>query len=712
MAVLRRFFLCLILVLTGCPQAPVAMNSADGQTLTGQVIGLDGKPARDVLVKGYLISNNSAGLTNSTPLVSNNGAGLTNSTPLVSNITGGYRIQSARLETRTDADGRFRLTSEGMLNVEAILSDDVKAIRLNVSAGYALTLQLAYTGSISGRVTAPDAPTVNDFTGVDVYIPGTSYLAKTDAAGRYTLSNIAVGSFTLVASKTGLGTGSLSGVKVDSRTNTMAPDLALSLKAPRIVQITPPNAAPGATVTVSGANFGASTGETLLVSFNGTPATHVDRIDNQTLKAIVPEGATSGNLVVAVGGILSNAQPFTVLETLTLNPGNMRLKLGESIACYVLATDTSGEVVTNPHVTWNVQGSAIKLTGGTVSAEAVGTASLRISSGALSSIRTFQVLQNHPRVTTFAGSVGGYLDGIGTSAQLYPYSLILDPGGNLLVADRLNYRIRRITPEGEVTTFAGSGVEGSADGPLLSAQFRSPARLAFHPNGDLFLVELHDVVRRISSGSVMTFAGTGTSGYEDGFPAQFSSPDGLAIDAQGNLFISDTENNCIRKIRADGQASTVAGSLNPGFMDGFASTARFNSPKGLAFDSRGNLYVADMGNHAIRKMTPDGLVVTVAGNGRYGYFDGNGKEAQFNTPLDVAVGADGRIYVADFQNHRIRIISPAGAVSTLAGRGVKGKVDGEAPLAQFYYPGGVAVAPDGTVYVSDNGNDVIRRIQP
>lgn len=696
MRILRGLVFGLLLVSSSCTSPAVPPQTSEAQALAGQVLDLDGKPAPNVLVKGYLISNNSGSL--------------------VSNNAMGYRVQASQMETRTDERGRFRLVADGeAINVEAILSDEIKAIQFNASATRALSLQLAYTGSVAGKVTAPDAPTVSDFLGVDVYVPGTSYLAKTDSSGRYTLSNVAVGTFPLVASKAGLGSANLSGVTVTSRSTSAAPDLALSLHAPRITQAVPANAAPGATVTLTGSNFGASTGDPLQVSFNGTPATSVQRVDNQTLRAVVPAGATNGSLVIMVGGILSNAHPFTVLKTLTLNPGNARLKVGETIPCYVLATDTAGEIVSRPAVTWEVQGNGGDLASETFRATAVGTSTLRIVSGTVASTRTFQVIERHPQVTTLAGSTSGFAEGTGSAAQFStPLDVALDPNGDLLVADTWNYRIRRLTPEGVATTYAGSGVDGTADGPLGSAQFKSPSRLALHPNGDLFVLELHDVVRRIAAGTVTTHAGTGTPGYEDGPPgaAQFSGPAGLVVDPQGNLFVSDTGNNCIRRIAKDGTVTTVAGTLNPGFMDGYGATARFNGPQGLALDAGGNLYIADMGNHAIRKLTPQGLVVTVAGNGSYGFFDGNAREAQFNTPLDVEVGADGRIYVADFMNHRIRVISPGGAVSTLAGRGVKGSKNGEAPLAQFYFPCGMAVAPDGSVYVTESGNHLVRKIQP
>jgi sugar lactone lactonase YvrE len=211
---------------------------------------------------------------------------------------------------------------------------------------------------------------------------------------------------------------------------------------------------------------------------------------------------------------------------------------------------------------------------------------------------------------------------------------------------------------------------------------------------------------------VATVAGNGLSGTVDGAAArsQYSDPFGVAIDSRGNVYVADGgDGNRIRKIGTDGVVSTLAGGRE-GFADGVGSAAAFNTPSALAIDRRGNLYVADTGNHAIRKIAPDGSVTTIAGNGKPGFADGPGALARFNGPVGIAVDDAGIVYVADTYNDRIRRIALDGSVSTVAGNGQPGEADGAARDAGFDTPAAVAVARDGTLFVADTGNHAIRRI--
>jgi sugar lactone lactonase YvrE len=209
-----------------------------------------------------------------------------------------------------------------------------------------------------------------------------------------------------------------------------------------------------------------------------------------------------------------------------------------------------------------------------------------------------------------------------------------------------------------------------------------------------------------------TMAGGGVPGTVDGNAAQsrFSDPFGVAVDAHGNVYVADGgDSNRIRKIGADGTVSTFAGG-HEGFVDGTGSAAAFHTPSALAIDRSGNLYVADTGNHAIRKITPDGKVSTLAGSGKPGFADGIGASAQFNGPVGVAVDDAGIVYVADTYNDRIRRVAKDGSVTTLAGTGLPGNADGTATAAGLDTPAAIAVAPDGALYVADTGNDAIRKI--
>jgi DNA-binding beta-propeller fold protein YncE len=211
---------------------------------------------------------------------------------------------------------------------------------------------------------------------------------------------------------------------------------------------------------------------------------------------------------------------------------------------------------------------------------------------------------------------------------------------------------------------------------------------------------------------VSTLAGNGLDGTVDGAApgSRFSDPFGVAVDAKGNVVVADGgDSNRIRRISPEGVVSTVAGG-HEGFADGTGAGAAFNTPSAIAFDGKGNLYVADTGNHAIRRIAPDGNVTTIAGNGTAGFADGKGAAARFNGPVGITVDDAGFVYVADTYNDRIRRIAPDGSVSTFAGAGQPGQADGPAATAAFDTPTALAVGSDGTVYVADTGNDAIRKI--
>jgi len=322
-------------------------------------------------------------------------------------------------------------------------------------------------------------------------------------------------------------------------------------------------------------------------------------------------------------------------------------------------------------------------------------------------------------VITLAGCIRGFRDGVGKKAKFnLPSDVVVDAAGNVYVADSSNHAIRKITPEGVVSTIAG-GMRGFADGNRDEARFAGPAELAMDAKGNIYVADsdLYNYsIRKITpegvvstlAGVVSTLAGSGKAGF---ILTEFHELAGLATDRFDSVYVADAGNDSIRKITSEGEVSTLAGDGKYGFRDGVGKEARFKCPSDVVVDAKGNLYVADTDNHRIRKITPEGVVSTLAGGTR-GFSDGTGTEAWFNSPSGVAVDNSGNVYVADSVNNRVRKITPDGVVSTLAGNGTRGFRDGVGTEAWFHSPHGLAVDSSNNVYVADTGNHRIRKITP
>src|SRR5262249_15035975 len=289
-------------------------------------------------------------------------------------------------------------------------------------------------------------------------------------------------------------------------------------------------------------------------------------------------------------------------------------------------------------------------------------------------------------------------------------------------ADFDGYTVRKITRAGEVSTLAGAtGLRGSTDAAGAAARFSGPRGVAIDSAGNVYVADANNsTIRKITSaGEVSTFAGAADSfpGNTDatGAAARFFAPEGIAIDSADNLYVADTNNNTIRKITPVRVVTTFAGSTDgrAGTADGTGAAARFFHSEGVAIDRAGNLYVADRLNYTIRKITPAGVVTTLAGRaGRPGSADGT-RGARFNHPEGVATDIAGNVYVADTYNHTIRKITPAAEVTTLAGPADRyGSIDATGAAARFTAPLGVATDGAGNVYVADGGNSTVRKITP
>lgn len=319
-------------------------------------------------------------------------------------------------------------------------------------------------------------------------------------------------------------------------------------------------------------------------------------------------------------------------------------------------------------------------------------------------------------VSTLAGSGSpAFANGIGVAASFNkPSGIAVDSSGTVYVADYLNNRIRKISLSGDVTTLAGSGSPAFADGVGSSASFKYPSGLAINSNGIIYVADYYNHrIRAISvSGTVTTLAGSGSLSFADGVgsAASFQYPSGISVDSNGIVYVADYYNHRIRKITSSGNVTTLAGSGVAQFADGAGSSASFNGPFGVAVDFEGTVYVADINNNRIRKISVSGNVSTLAGSGGAIFADGLALAASFNKPSGVAVDSSGSVFVADYLNHRIRKISSSGAVTTLAGSGTAAYADGVGSSASFNYPIGVAVNSNGTLYVADYYNHRIRKI--
>ncbi|MBO9540478.1 IPT/TIG domain-containing protein [bacterium] len=474
---------------------------------------------------------------------------------------------------------------------------------------------------------------------------------------------------------------------------------ATSFTVPVVISSFVPTAGtPGTQVTISGSGFGTVAGA-ISVKINNQAVTLLAAAPN-SLTVQLGSAMTTGTGPVAV---TANGQSATSAASFGVFNGIASSALIQTIAGRNAPTD--GTLAT----LWSLR------TPSHVACDAAGNVYLSIRNA------VYRVSPGGAFTRMAGGEYPGYSGdgGPATSARLNsPHGVALDASGNLYIADRLNHRIRKVSA-GTITTVAGNGNWGFSgdNGSPLSAKLDSPEGVVLDASGTLYIADSSNFrVRKVSGGLITTVAGNGASAYSgEGVATSvaISPPRYIALDASGNLYIADTDNHRVRKVDTSGTISTVAGDGNRGFSgdSGSATSARLDSPRGLAFDASGNLYITDYYNGRIRKVS-GGVITTVVGNGgaAFGGDGGAATSATLRYPKAIAFDPTGNLYIADNENHRIRKVS-GGIISTFAGNGALISGDGAAASdAQFGAPAGLALDASGNLYMADSSQHCIRKI--
>ena len=545
--------------------------------------------------------------------------------------------------------------------------------------------------------------------GTGVTVQSVSVLSSTSMTATFVIANDATTGLRSVTVSTSAGTSGTRTFTVNTPAGSGGP--------PTLTSIAPNSAAQGqqVNVTLSGTNF-VSGGTVITVAGTGVTAQSIGFAASTSVTAaflIEADAATGARAVtVSTAAGTSGSVPFNVFGSTETGTS------GYSVSTVAgLTTIAEGESATAQPL------PSIR----DVARDAAGNLYIAV----FNRHKVYKITPNGT-LTTFAGSgiPGPAGDGgLATAAQLNgPRSVDVDNTGNVYIADSSNNRIRMVRTDGTITTVAGnqSALFSGDGGSALAASLFSPSGVLVDPSGNIFILDrANQRIRKIDPfGRITTVAGTGTAGFSgDGGPATAAelsldtSSNRMALDASSNLYIPDTLNNRIRKVSADGIISTVAGNGTSGFSgdNGPSTAAQLASPRSVAFDSlTGILYIADTANNRIRRVTANGTISTFAGTGSFG-FNGDGLAATSSflaNPNGLIFDAAGNLYVADEFNDRVRRIA-AETVTTLAGLGPGFSGDnGPLPNARFYAPGGVVADPAGNVFIADTRNARIRKLTP
>jgi len=469
----------------------------------------------------------------------------------------------------------------------------------------------------------------------------------------------------------------------------------------------------GAKIIIKGTGFN-STASGNTVKFGTVTATVLSATATE-LTVIVPAGAGGSPISVTINGttVLSQGS-FTVIATqspLSISgfaPSIIGVGYPVIITGTSFSADSTQNIVTINGVTAILMSSSTTQLVAIVPLTAT-TGKIKVTVNAQPVSSVSDIIIKTLTVTTIAGGKPGqFSDGVGTDANFYgSWGIAVDGDGKYYVADRGNNRIRKVTPGGVVTTFAGSGVPQTKDGVGITASLDQPSAVAFDSQGNLFVSTLSNIRKITPAAVVSTFAGdpNGNKGYVDatGTAALFDFPEAMVIDKSDNIFVIDIGNRRIRKISPAGVVTTFAGTGVGSSVDGTGTAASLNMGlfAGICMDANSNLYVSEDGSNKIRKITPAAVVTTIAGSGAIGSLDGPALSATFNGPAGIVADAAGNVYVTEVATQKIRMITANGIVVTLAGNGIQESKDGVGAFASFGSSVSLIMDTNGVIYMID-----------